>query len=193
MIRVGRRGAQAAPSELSHRLDRGLRVAEITFLVGIAVALVVLQSEYRHLEAVLASQVFSSGGIQTFTTPGSASVVFHLGASKAFGLEISPECTSAFLIAPFAVVGAAIRLGGRVRPGRVTFAVGLAALLLVVANQLRIGLIAALIDTYGLDEGYKWGHLVLGSLLSIAFLGICAALSLYIVSTGRRGNRAVTV
>lgn len=72
----------------------------MVLLVGAAVALVVFQQGYRNLEAVLASHLFAGGDIRTWAGGDSPIVVFRLGETRAFGLEITPECTSAFLIAP---------------------------------------------------------------------------------------------
>lgn len=169
--------------------DRGesstLRRSAAVLLLAVTVALVVFQGEYRHLEAVLAAQLFSSGGVQTFAQPDSGIVIFQLANQKVFGLEISPECSSAFLIAPFTAIGAAMLWRRRMHPGRVALGVSLVALLLVLANQLRVAMIAGLIDGFGLQEGYKWGHLVLGSLLSIVFLAGSLALLLWVVASGR--------
>ena len=111
-------------------------------------------------------------------------MVFLLPDARAFALKITPECTSAFLIAPFAIVGATMLLRRRLDPMRVLLGVSIAAVLLVLANQLRVGMIAGLIDGFGLQEGYKWGHLVLGSLLSIVFLAGSLALLLWVVASG---------
>lgn len=162
-----------------------MRLCVALLLLGLTIALVVFQAEYRHLEAVLAAQLFNSGGVQTFAQPDSGIVIFQLANQKVFGLEISPECSSAFLIAPFTLIGAAMLWRKRLHPGRVAFGVALVALLLVMANQLRVAMIAGLIDGFGLQEGYKWGHLVLGSLLSIVFLAGSLALLLWVIATGR--------
>lgn len=162
-----------------------MRLSAAVLLLGITIALVVFQEEYRHLEAVLAAQLFDSGGVQTYARPDSGIVIFQLTNGKVFGLEISPECSSAFLIAPFTLIGAAMLWRKRMHPGRVAFGVALVALLLVMANQLRVAMIAGLIDGFGLQEGYKWGHLVLGSLLSIVFLAGSLALLLWVVASGR--------
>lgn len=69
---------------------------------------------------------------------------------------------------------------------------GLVALLLVIANQLRVAMIAGLINGYGLEQGYQWGHLVLGSLLSIAFIGLSAVLLIYVVASGYLGRHEMS-
>ena len=167
------------------RVNSVVRLTAAVLLLGITVALIVFQREYRHLEAVLAAELFSNGGIQTYAVPDSGTVIFRLANQKVFGLEISPECSSGFLIAPFTAIGAAMLWRRRLHPGRVGLGVALAALLLVLCNQLRVGMIAGLIDQFGLQDGYRWGHLVLGSLLSIGFIAGSLVLLIWIVVSGR--------
>jgi len=163
-----------------------LRFVPSGLMILVAIALVVFQAQYRYLEALLAAQVYRGGGVETFTTPGRAVVVFRLNDVRTYGLEISPECSSGFLIVPFVLIGAAMLLRRRVKPWRVVVGVAMVGVLMVAANQLRVGLIAGLIDAFGIEDGYQWGHLILGSLLSILFLGISGALLLWFVSSGRR-------
>lgn len=164
----------------------------MSLLLVAATALLVFQAGYRHLEALLASRVFAGGGVETFTGSDDV-VVFMLPDARAFALQVTPECTSAFLIAPFAVIGAAMLLRRRIDPLRVLLGVSIAAVLLVLANQLRLGVIAGLVTSWGLDQGYQWGHLVVGSLISVAFLAISATIVVLVVSSGRRARHdAVT-
>ncbi len=167
------------------RDSSAVRISAAVLLLVVSVALVVFQREFRHFEAVLAAQLFSSGGVETLAQPDSGIVIFRLANQKVFGLEISPECSSAFLILPFTLIGAAMLWRKRLNPARVATGIGLVVLLLISANQLRVGMIAGLIDGFGLQEGYKWGHLVLGSLLSIVFLAGSLALLLWVVASGR--------
>lgn len=167
------------------RVNSVVRLSAAVLLLALTVALIVFQKEYRHLEAVLAAELFSNGGVQTYAVPDTGTVIFRLANQKVFGLEISPECSSAFLIVPFTAIGAAMLWRRRLHPGRVGLGVALSALLLVLCNQLRVGMIASLIDQFGLQDGYRWGHLVLGSLLSIVFIAASLALLLWIVVSGR--------
>lgn len=156
-------------------------------LLAVAVALVAFQQSFRHLEVGLASLLFSGGSVTTYAGPDDM-VVFLLPGGRGFALEITPECTAAFLIAPFALIGAGMLLRRRIDPSRVLCGVALAALLLVLANQLRVGVIAGLVVAFGLEQGYQWGHLIVGSLISVVFLGISAAVVLVVVTSGDRGR-----
>ncbi len=161
-------------------------------LVAAAVALVTFQQSFRHLEVVIASHLFSGGAVTTYAGPDDM-VVFMLPGARGFALEITPECTSAFLIAPFAVIGAAMLLRRRIDPARVLLGISLAAVLLLLANQLRVGVIAGLVVAFGLEQGYQWGHLILGSLISVVFLGLSAAIVIFVVASGYRGRHDESV
>lgn len=73
----------------------------------------------------------------------------------------------------------------RLHPGRVGLGVAVVAVMLVVCNQLRVGMIAGLVQVFGLQGGYRWGHLILGSLLSILFLAGSLVLIVWILASGR--------
>ncbi|SBW18091.1 putative membrane protein [Candidatus Protofrankia californiensis] len=165
----------------SSRLTRG--AGTILFLFVLAV-LLAYQYQLRHLEAVGAARLFGLG-TPTLAASRAPIVYFGLGRPDAFGLTITPECSSTLLIAPVFLIGGAMLLGRRMTPQRVLAAVGAAAFLLVVGNQLRIGLIAYLISELGFHTGYEWGHLVLGTVVSIVFIGASLTLLVAVLSTGR--------
>jgi exosortase/archaeosortase family protein len=176
----GRRGAHAAPP------SQRIRLVPMAALAMAAVLLLVFQYQFRDLEAAAAAHLF---GIitPTLAAPGAPIIWFGLGAPGAFGLMITPDCSSALLIAPLCVLGIGLMIPRRLAVRRVWAGLGFAAGLLVTGNLARIGLIAEMIHLYGLGTGYQVGHLVLGSLLSV----VCIALSLLILAlivTGRRGQ-----
>ncbi len=171
------------------RLHGVARLAAAVLLLVVAVGLLVFQKDFRGLEAALAAKLLGTGGTPVFAGHGTAIVWFGVGQKGAFGLEITPECSAAFLIAPFPMIGAAMLWRRRLSTARVAIAVGLTALLLMLGNQMRVGLIAYLIQVLGLETGYEWGHLVLGSLLSIVFIAGSLALLIWVVSSGRATAR----
>jgi hypothetical protein len=59
------------------------------------------------------------------------------------------------------------------------------ALLLVVGNLIRVGVIALLMRRLGFDEGYGIGHTVAGTLVSVAFIAAAITLFVWITSSGR--------
>ena len=137
---------------------------------------------------MIASHVFARGDVSTYVGADDV-VVFLLPGARAFALEVTPECTSAFLIAPFAIIGAGMLLRRRLDPSRVLLGISLAAVLLLLANQLRIGVIAGLVTSLGLERGYEWGHLFVGSLISVVLVALSGAVVLMVVGAGRPRRR----
>jgi len=68
---------------------------------------------------------------------------------------------------------------------RILIATVLSAGLLVGVNLLRLLLIAALVDWWGAQGGFGWGHTLFGSLLMLA--GMAAALGVFVAALGRKG------
>jgi exosortase/archaeosortase family protein len=163
------------------------RVAGELTAVGlaiVAVLLLVFQETFRGWEATWGAGLY---GLFTRTTADApdAVVYFGLGRLSGFGLRITAECSAAFLIAPVALVAAIIARQQRVPLSRVLGALGVTALLLVVGNLIRVGVIALLIRRLGFDEGYGIGHTVAGTLVSVAFIASAIALFVWITSSGR--------
>ena len=165
----------------------GSRIAAIGVLGGIALALLVFQYQVRDLEADVAAHLF---GIVTPTLAASSAPIiwFGLGGENAFGLVITPDCSSALLIVPLCGLGMLLMIPRKLAVGRVAKALVVAATLLVAGNMLRIGVIAVATRVGGIGAGYQFGHLVLGSFISI----VCIALSLVLLTaiiTSRDGGR----
>jgi exosortase/archaeosortase family protein len=175
-----------------NRLLGPARFSVVVLLLVVTVSLVVFQQDFRNLEATLAAKLLGIGGTPVFAAPGTAIVWFGLGQRGAYGLEISPECSAAFLIAPFTFIGSAMLWRRRLSTSRVAVGVVLTAVLLMLGNQMRVGLIAYLIQVLGLKTGYEWGHLILGSLLSIVFIAGSMAMLIWVVSSGRLSSREAT-
>jgi exosortase/archaeosortase family protein len=147
------------------------------------VSLLLFQYQFRHLEADAAAAVY--GVIMPTLAASSAPIVwFRLGMPGAFGLVITPECSSALLLAPLCVLGMGLMIPRKLRVRRVSAGLAVAAVFLVTGNLARIGLIAMMIRVFGLGTGYQVGHLILGSLVSI----VCIAASMVVLAmivTGR--------
>lgn len=147
-------------------------------LLAVAAALIVWQRAYRTGEMFLAGgiiQLFSPDGV--YVAARRQSVYFGLGSETPFGLRMSPECTSAFLLLPLLLVGAVmIVLRPRITR-QVLVALGLAVVALVIVNQLRVLLLVGLIDWLGSGRGYYLGHTLFGSLVSV--FGGAAALVMF--------------
>jgi exosortase/archaeosortase family protein len=177
----GRHAAGAGPATMRTRL------VPMAVLAGIAALLVVFQHQFRDLEAVVAAHLCSVI-TPTLAAPGAPIVWFGLGTPNGFGLVITPDCSSALLIAPLCVLGIILMIPRKLSLRRVCAGLVVAAAVLVAGNMARIALIAEMIRLYGIGTGYQLGHLVLGSLLSI----VCIATSmvaLTLIVTGRPGRR----
>jgi exosortase/archaeosortase family protein len=162
------------------------RLPAIAVLALIAISLMVFQYQFRHLEAATAADLYN---LVTPTLAASSAPIiwFGLGRSGAFGLVITPDCSSALLIAPLCGLGIALMIPRRLTVGRVTKALTVAAAVMVTGNMLRIGVIALAIRVDGIGTGYQVGHLVLGSLVSIVCIALALAL-LTLILTSRSGQ-----
>lgn len=177
-----------AAGALPARHVSALPKAVAGLLVACAAALIVWQRAYRTAEMAVAG-----GVIRLFTADGvhvaaeRQSVYFGLGGDTPFGLRMSPECTSAFLLLPLLGVGAVMVV---LRPritGQVLAALAVSVAVLVAVNQVRLLMLVGLIDWLGTDDGYYLGHTMFGSLISV--LGGAAALVLFVwLSTRTRAG-----
>lgn len=165
---VRRNGRHGAPNLGA---ERALRVVVAGLLCGLALSLLIYQYQFRHVEAVVAAHLY-----RLFTPVLAASrapiVWFGLGTSAAYGLVITPECSSALLIVPLCGLGVLLLIPRRLAVTRVIRGLIVAAAVMVAGNLLRIGVIATAVRFGGLGAGYQLGHLVLGSIISIVCIGI---------------------
>jgi exosortase/archaeosortase family protein len=167
------------------------RIFAIGLLAAIAMSLMVFQYQFRHLEAAGAAHIYN---VVTPTLAASSAPIiwFGLGTTGAFGLVITPDCSSALLIAPLCGLGMALMVPRRLPVRRVVKALSVAAAVMVAGNFLRIGVIALAIRTEGIGAGYQVGHLVLGSLISIVCIALGLAL-LTLILIRRDGERLFAV
>ncbi len=142
-------------------------------LAGTALVLIVFQYQVRHLEAEAAAHLYN---LLTPTMAASRSPViwFGPGTPGAFGLVITPDCSTALLIAPLCGLGLVLVLPRRLPARRAAKAIAAASAVMVAGDLVRIGVIALVIRMDGIGTGYQVGQLVLGTLISI----VCIALSL---------------
>jgi exosortase/archaeosortase family protein len=163
----------------------------VAALLLAAAGLVVWHTAYRALEIRLAALLIratTSSGV--YAAPQRQTVYFGLGTDHAIGLKITPECTSAFLVVPLLLIGAAMLwLRPRIA-GRVLASLAVAVVALVLVNQLRVLTLVALISDLGRDRGYYLGHTLLGSMVSV--FGGAAALVLFVWLSTRGPRRVAT-
>jgi exosortase/archaeosortase family protein len=154
-----------------------VRVTAIGVLAGAALALIVFQYQVRRVEADAAAHLYN---LVTPTVAASSSPVIWFGPRTpgAFGLMITPDCSSALLIAPLCGLGLVLILPRRPPVRRAAKALAAASAVMVAGNLIRIGVIALVIRVDGIETGYQVGQLVLGSLVSV----VCIALSLALLT-----------
>ena len=152
-----------------------VRVAAIGVLAGAAVALIVLQYQVRRLEANATAHLYN---LVTPTTAASSSPVIWFGPKNpdGFGLVITPDCSSALLIAPLCGLGMVLIRPHHPPMRRAAKALAAASAVMVVGNLVRVGAIALVIRVDGIGAGYQVGQLVLGSLISVVCIGLSLAL-----------------
>lgn len=159
-------------------------------LAGLAVSIVAGQATYRGGEAWLAAgfaQHLISGPTQVIAD--TATFFVHAGQTGMFGLRITAECSSWPFAAGFATISAGLVAGSRLGIGRIVLAAFAAVGLFVLVNQMRIQFVALASDRWGLDRGYQWSHVWLGTAVTI--MGAIAAFAAYLMVLGR-GPKALT-
>jgi len=150
----------------------------------------IFQYQFRHLEAVTAAAIYN---LMTPTLAATKAPVvwFDLGTTHGFGLLITPDCSAALLLVPLLLLGMALVLPIRLGLRRVLSALATAAAVLVLGNLLRIGAIAVAIMVGGPGIGYQVGHLVIGSAISLIFIGVSLIMMISII-TFRPGRREIS-
>lgn len=153
-------------------------------LLAAAVALIGWQATVRGWEALAASSVLAGVGA-VGANPAAAIAWFQFDAERAIGLQITPECSAGLVLVPVLVLGA--MLAGRPHIPMVRVAIGLllAVGIIVGGNLARVGAIAAMIDGYGVQIGYDLGHTIVGSLISLVFVGVAMVVLIRSAAGGR--------
>lgn len=161
-----------------------LRLLLAAALLLTAVVLFGFNEWFRSAEAAAGEHVI--GWVTTGTTAldwGEAVTFFGLGTQHAMGLRITAGCSSAMLIIPLLLVGAGFMLSRRSTISRILAGTGIGAAVLIVTNQVRIGLIASFFQKWG-AEGFGWAHAVVGSILSL--VGVAASVTALLLVAMRR-------
>ncbi|MFI6446556.1 exosortase/archaeosortase family protein [Kitasatospora sp. NPDC050543] len=165
------------------------------FLSGLlilgALLLLVFNDRFRSLEAVVAGPVIHLGlGGEVEVVPRFAAVFFDAHTWRMEGLRITSDCTAAVVIAPFLALAGVVISFRRFRIGRVLAGVGFAAAILFLVNQLRLLLIAYATHEWGLNHGYGWSHLLVGSVVTSAGAVVAVAVFFLLVSRTGAGRRS---
>lgn len=165
------------------------RMVAVALALG-AATLVVFSFQVREIEARIGAflaQVVT--GHPASAIPGADFFYVLEQTSRTFGLTVTAECTSSYLVAPVLFIGGLMALGRRVSLNRVLIGVGLAASVLFALNLFRITMIAWATADYG-SNGFTWSHEVLGS--GITVVAYVLALTL-LIAVARKSKPPVEV
>jgi exosortase/archaeosortase family protein len=97
---------------------------------------------------------------------------------------MTPECSSVFMLLPLFLVTAIMLWFRPINARRLFFSLAVSALAVLLVNQLRVLAIVGLVNWLGVDEGYYWGHTLLGSMVSV--LGGAITLVLFVWLSTRK-------
>jgi exosortase/archaeosortase family protein len=161
------------------------RVLVTASMAALTLAVIVDSQPLRAFEAWLASHVVAAGtGAQTGHDAGLAMVWFVLQTDQV-ALQITRDCTVAVLIAPFLAVTGVLVWLRRTASARPVLALAVTLPLLILINQSRILIIVWLMEAFGPQTGFYWGHAVAGSLLTIAGMAVCILIYASLVKARR--------
>jgi exosortase/archaeosortase family protein len=152
-----------------------------------AVWLAVQNDTFRRFEAAAVTPVTDlATGLHKVQTTKTV-VFFGLGTPRAFGLDITNECTSALLLIPLLVMMGSFALFTRLSMRRQLVALFVGAFLILAVNALRVALIAWATWKYGYDPGYTYSHVFVGSAFSlVGFVGAMLVALWILVRTDRK-------
>lgn len=158
-------------------------------LGGAGVVVMLNHTLLRTFETIAAS-VLADGVTpgDMYVAPGGQSFFWAAATPTMHGLNVTVECTSAFLLGPLLILAGLILMSGRFGVARSLTATAIAAAMLFLANQGRLVLIAWATARWGVGDGYQWSHTVGGSVVVGA--GVALALTGFmLVLAARRKKR----
>ena len=172
--------------------SRGQLVAGLA-MFAVAVWLAFEDRTFRHFEARLATPMtgFVTGRHGTVTS--NDLVYFALGTHRAFGLQITNECTSALLLIPLLVMMGSFTMFSRVPLRRQLLALAVGASLMMVVNVVRVSGIAWATWRFGFDPGYTYSHVFVGSAFSLVGFVASMLLALWVLVRTERIKQAAIV
>ena len=182
---------QSAGHAVIHRvpgLTSWSRILASAALGALTIMILLLQYQFRHAEAVAAAAIYNLI-TPTLAATQAPIIWFGLGRPGSFGLLITPDCSAALLLVPLLLLGMGLVVPLRLRLRRVIGPLAVGSALLASGNLLRIASIALAIKVGGPGIGYQVGHLVIGSGISVVFIGVSLILMTVII-TSRRGGQA---
>lgn len=168
------------------------RVIGGLLLAAGGVAMFVSQTHLRAVEATMAAAIMRVTDLANARALGPEVIFTH--GQHWIGYTIATSCTAALLIAPFFLVGAALLVGRRLGLRRAFLAVGVVSVAVWLVNQVRLLLIGASMQLWGLKTGYGRSHVLAGGVISTVgvTIGVVAFLALMLrereSASSRRGD-----
>jgi exosortase/archaeosortase family protein len=132
--------------------------------------------------------------LPTLSAPGQPTVYFfqqspgHGIPGALSALIITPECSVLLMLIPLAALFGLLLGLGRWRTRNLFIGVAVAALIMILVNQLRLALIVGAIRMFGFARGYPVTHIYLGSVLAV--FGFAIAIFLFINIASRDGSHS---
>lgn len=152
--------------------SRLTNVLACLLVAGAGIALLVFSAQWRGFETWAAAHTIhlaTGDATRGVVSNGIVVILHHHGASM---FALTTECTVAQILGALLIGGAPLLLVRRLSLRRVASALGLAALVLVIVNVIRLTMIGVAINSWG-HNGFAISHTYLGSL--VTFVGTCLA------------------
>jgi exosortase/archaeosortase family protein len=159
-------------------------------IAALGVAVVACNGFIRNGEAVITAHVLGLlTGEHTWVMYPQHTLYWHSNVMVG-GVEVTAECSSALLIGPLLLAGAAMIISGRFPRRRIGIALALACPLLFLLNLVRLVSIAWASSRWSYD-GFNWAHTVAGALLGIAAVTVSVGVFLLILLYQGRRDRTI--
>jgi exosortase/archaeosortase family protein len=142
--------------------------------------------QIRDFEAWLSGHIITlAAGLHAGPTYGTPTVWFPTPHAE-IGLVITPECTAALLMVPF-IAASALLVWQRVALARPIIGLAVAAVSLIMVNQIRLLGILWFVKAMGFSSGFYWGHTLVGSIITI--MGLASSLAMFAMLAVRRKEK----
>jgi exosortase/archaeosortase family protein len=166
------------------------RYAAGAVVCSVAALALIYQDWYRGAEAALAGDAVGQWlGFPVLVARAQQTMFFAFhgtGDAHMLGLQVTLGCSSDLLIAPLLLITGLLLGLGHASAGRIVAAAAVAASIVVIVNVLRLVMIAEMVNWWGAQTGFGWGHTLFGSVLTL--VGMFAALTAFIVVFNRGGR-----
>lgn len=162
---------------------RSARAVSAVLCGGLAAQTFRHLDSYREYEAAAGAHLLNALTSTPASTNSIAPIVWTGSGNNLHGFTVTLECSSALIVGSLAAITAIIALGHR-RPVNVLVALGAGALVVVVANLLRLLTVIGCTRTWG-DPGYVASHTYVGTAITLAGVVVAAAVFVTMLGRGR--------